>query len=164
MVTHAVGALPGALSGVRSADAGDLDLHGVDVPGTRALADVLEAGPLVGAHEQRGPPSVHENPEEVMGSPPRDLATLTDPFAPFWVEHHTAPSPSMQMPSTPCSSGAQTRRLDRLPSASMSHAASRKAMDSATMSVEPSAPTAIPFGERHALGDETGARPGSRGR
>ena len=52
----------------------------------------------------------------------------------------------MQMPSPPSPSSAQTRRFERLPSASMSNAASRPANDSAQISVELSGVTTIPFG------------------
>jgi hypothetical protein len=52
---------------------------------------------------------------------------------------------SMQMPSGPRPS-AQTRRLDKLPSAAMSNAVSRLAKDSEMISVELSGVTA-PVGE-----------------
>jgi hypothetical protein len=61
--------------------------------------------------------------------------------------YQTAFSASAQMPSgTPSPSSAQTLRLDRLPSASISNAVSRLAYDSATISVWPSGMMSMPLG------------------
>ncbi len=61
--------------------------------------------------------------------------------------YQTAPSTSRQMPSgTPSWRSAHTRLFDRLPSAAMSNAVSFLPYDSATINVEVSGVTAMPFG------------------
>lgn len=102
-----------------------------------------------------GPPKPAREAEQVEGNPLHDpplSRTLTQPRG---GAHHTAPSASVQMPSTPSSSGAHTRRFDRLMSEPMSHAPGRDANDSATMSIEAAAVTAMPFGSAAPIGNES---------
>ena len=97
-----------------------------------------------------GPPSMH-------AKQPRSTSTVARTLPPSPTRrqcrlgtsaYQTAPSASRQMPSGAASSpsSAQVRRSVSEPSAAIVNAVSRCAWDSATISVEPSGVTAMPFG------------------
>ena len=120
------------------------------------LLYLLDAAPFGRQQKQRLAVRAAQHGGEdraIVFDPLQHLAALADPHDRPWrigmiaggCWTQMAPSASMQMASGPRPS-AQTRRLDRLPSAAMSKAVSRPAKDSEMISVALSGVTTMPLG------------------